>query len=121
MLDEFDLDLDALELLIETCRVMDTIDGLRETVARDGQMIPGSMGQTRLHPAVSELRQQQRQLVDFIGRLGIEPVDEAVTGVTLAAVPDPPTYAQQQAARRAELKKKSNSRRASNAAHARWR
>lgn len=121
VLDEVDMDLDGLELLRETCEVLDTIDRLRTQIAEQGETVAGSMGQPRLNSLVPELRHQRGQLADFLNRLGIEPGEEHVTGVLLAAVPDSPTPAQRQAARRAELKRQANSRRATKAAQARWR
>jgi hypothetical protein len=46
-------------LLGEACRTLDTIDALAGTIESDGLTTTGSMGQTVVHPAVPELRQQQ--------------------------------------------------------------
>ena len=48
-----------LTLLEEACRSLDSIEALAQAVDRDGLMVSGSKGQLVLHPAVSELRQQQ--------------------------------------------------------------
>lgn len=46
-------------LLLEACRVLDQIADLAAAVEIEGITVRGSMGQTVVHPAVPELRQQQ--------------------------------------------------------------
>lgn len=120
VLDDIDFDLDALELLEETCRTLDTLDRLRVRIDEDGEMVKGSMGQPVAHPLLAELRQQRKLLADFLNRLGIEAADEQPVGVPLQVVPDPPTFAQQQAANRAQRTQQAKSRQARKAAGARW-
>ncbi|MGE3192873.1 MAG: hypothetical protein AB7K08_05330 [Microbacteriaceae bacterium] len=52
-------DAKQLSLLLEAGRTLDRIDALSEHLAADGLTIAGSAGQTVLHPAVGEIRQQQ--------------------------------------------------------------
>lgn len=47
------------DLLFEACRVLDLIEDLAGVLERDGSMSAGSAGQPVVHPAVSEIRQQQ--------------------------------------------------------------
>jgi hypothetical protein len=65
----FDLSETELELL-ETCsRFLDEIDLLQEAIDRDGLTVQGAAGQTRIHPAVSELRQHRLALGRLLAQL----------------------------------------------------
>lgn len=65
----FDLSDTELELL-ETCaRTLDEIDELQNSVDREGLTVKGSTGQTRIHPAVSELRQHRLALGRLLAQL----------------------------------------------------
>lgn len=122
VLEDVELDIDGMELLHETCETLDTIDRLRAQIAERGETVAGSMGQPVAHPLLSELRQHQRQLADFLKRLDIEPAEEQTPDGILRAVPDPtPTPGARQAANRAALKKAAASRNGRKAADARWR
>jgi phage terminase small subunit len=47
------------QILLELCRTADVIDSLANVVVTEGVLTTGSTGQTVVHPAVVELRQQQ--------------------------------------------------------------
>jgi hypothetical protein len=70
--------------LERACRLADRAAELDDLIRSDGLMVPGSTGQQRLNPALSE----QRQLQATIGRL-------------LALIKPPPAPAQQRAHRAA--------------------
>lgn len=61
----YDLSDAELALLGEACRTLDQLEALDRQVAHDGLMVTGSMGQQRLHPALTE----QRGLRLVLGRL----------------------------------------------------
>jgi hypothetical protein len=67
----YELDGPELELLAETCRVLDVIDVLEARVRADGASVVGSRGQVRVHPAVAELRGQRALLGRLIGQLSL--------------------------------------------------
>lgn len=71
-----------MELIAETCRILDVIDGLSQAVKRDGVTVDGSRGQTVVHPAVAELRQQQIAFSRLIAQLNL---DEEELGAMLSA------------------------------------
>lgn len=62
-------------ILEEACRALDRLDALDETIKQDGMTTRGSAGQTIIHPAVQEARQQQLALHRLISALGL-PDDE---------------------------------------------
>lgn len=80
--DGLDGDQHDRELVAETCRILDVIDGLSTAVDRDGVTVSGSRGQTVVHPAVAELRQQQLAFSRLIAQLNL---DEAEVGAILSA------------------------------------
>lgn len=92
----YELNVDEMQLLAEACRTLDDCDRLREVIEADGHMVRGSTGQSRLHPAIGELRQTRTALAKFLAQLGLPDVDGG------ASLPTP------------------ESRRASKAATARW-
>lgn len=98
---EYELAVHELELLAEACRTMDELDQLRAAVAADGPTVTGSRGQTRVHPAMLELRQGRAELRRLLDALAI-PASQAVDGADEGNV--------------ASLA----SRRARRAAHVRW-
>ena len=59
VVDEFDLTDAERHLLHEACRSLDRIDALEAVVTTEGQTVTGSTGQTVLHPAIAEARQQR--------------------------------------------------------------
>lgn len=62
-------------LVLELCRIADTLEGLAAVVARDGLTTLGSAGQTVIHPAVAEIRQQQQAFARLLTQLNLETVD----------------------------------------------
>lgn len=74
--DEYDLDEHEVALLVEACRTKDLLNELDATIRRDGVVIPGEQG-PRVHPAVTEARQQKTSLNQLIASLRL-PSDEGV-------------------------------------------
>jgi hypothetical protein len=73
------LSVDETELLIEVCRMLDTCDRLQTILDSDGVVTTGSMGQARVHPAVSELRGARVVLARLLAQLGLpDPADAAM-------------------------------------------
>jgi phage terminase small subunit len=73
--DEFELANHELALLEEACRVRDRIVELDAAVKSGGLMISSSQGD-RVHPAVSECRQQRLTLARLLATLGIPGLDD---------------------------------------------
>ena len=67
----YELNVDELELLTELCRCLDDVEALAAAVDRDGLTVPGSSGQTRVHPAVGELRATRALLGKLLAQLGL--------------------------------------------------
>jgi hypothetical protein len=76
MLTELEFDTKETALVLEAARVLDRIDQLAEAIEADGLTVKGSMGQTVIHPAVAELRQQQAAFARLIGGVNL-PDDDA--------------------------------------------
>ncbi|WP_068483469.1 hypothetical protein [Pseudoclavibacter helvolus] len=66
-----EFDLHETVVLIEACRTLDRIDGLQTVLDRDGLTTTGSTGQTIVHPAVAEQRQQQASLARLVSQLNL--------------------------------------------------
>ena len=80
-----------MELLREACRLLDECEALREAVAADGVTVTGSTGQTRVHPALGEMRQHRLALGRLLAQLALPDPDgkplaspESVRGATAA-------------------------------------
>jgi hypothetical protein len=69
---EYELTPGEAVVLHEAGRCLDRIDELQAVIDRDGPLGVGSRKQSRVNPAVSELRQQQAQLTRLLGQLGAE-------------------------------------------------
>jgi len=71
----FELSGVELELLKECARLLDECESLRNAVDRDGVTVAGSAGQTRVHPALGELRQHRLAVMsrEVVPGLGGEP------------------------------------------------
>ena len=67
----YELNVDELELLVEVCRCLDDCEALAATVERDGLTVAGSAGQTRVHPAVGELRACRALVGKLLAQLGL--------------------------------------------------
>ncbi|GAA0986855.1 hypothetical protein ENKNEFLB_01946 [Nocardioides aquaticus] len=64
------------ELLRECCRLLDECESLCQALAEQGVTVPGSQGQTRVHPAIGELRQHRLALGRLLGQLSLPDVSE---------------------------------------------
>jgi P27 family predicted phage terminase small subunit len=80
-----------VELVVEVCRTVDTLEQLAEVVAADGTTSVGSKGQKVAHPALQELRQQRIALGRLLAQLAVEDVDGR-------ALPSPQTLRARKAA-----------------------
>jgi Trm5-related predicted tRNA methylase len=65
-----------LELLAETCRMLDSCDALRAVLDREGVTSVGSTRQPRIHPAVGELRQARLAVGRLLGQLALPGEDD---------------------------------------------
>ncbi len=86
------LNADESELVTECCRLLDTVEALQLVLDRDGVLTTGSTGQTRVHPAVGELRACRVVLARLMGQIGLP-------DPTGAAVPTASTVRARRAAR----------------------
>lgn len=82
ILAEFELSTSELALFEAVCRTLDVVDSLHAAVRADGVTVAGAAGQTRSHPALVELRQQQVVLGRLLSQLSLP--DE--TGETLPSL-----------------------------------
>jgi len=64
------------ELLNECCRLLDECESLRAAVDADGTTVTGSAGQTRVHPALGELRQHRLALGRLLAQMALPDADE---------------------------------------------
>lgn len=74
-LEDYELTDGELNLLVEVCRTLDTLDMLADAVAADGATTTGSQGQTVMHPAVAEARQQRITLHRLLAALELPDED----------------------------------------------
>lgn len=79
-----ELDQRELALLERACSCADRIADLDALVKRDGLMTLGSAGQSVLHPAVSEARQQKLVLLRLLSALNLNEAAEETPGVRQA-------------------------------------
>lgn len=63
-------------LLELACRQADDVARLERAVRRDGATVVGSRGQTRLHPALGELRQARLAVGRLLGELELPNFEE---------------------------------------------
>lgn len=68
----YELEAPHLAVLTELCRLLDRQDVLAAAVARDGEVVPGSTGQPRLHPALAESRQTALAIARLVDALGLD-------------------------------------------------
>jgi hypothetical protein len=79
----YDLSGTELALLAEACRTMDELEALSATLSRDGLTVEGSTGQTRVHPALGELRAARVVLSRLLAQLALPDDDgQAVPSAT---------------------------------------
>jgi hypothetical protein len=74
-IERYDLSGVELEVLREACWLLDECEGLRAAVTRDGTTIAGSRGQTRVHPALGELRSHRLALGRLLAQLALPDED----------------------------------------------
>ena len=86
MNDLLEFDSHEVQLLIEVCRTLDTIDALAESIDLDGVMIEGSQGQQVLNQAVGELRQQQQSFARLVAMLNLGDVANGAGILSAASV-----------------------------------
>lgn len=72
---DFDLSDVECEVLREACRLLDEVDSLREAIDADGVTVTGSQGQTRVNPAIGEVRQHRLALARLLAQLDLPDVD----------------------------------------------
>ncbi len=63
------------ELLVECARLLDECESLRNAVDKEGVTVAGSTGQTRVHPALGELRQHRLGLGKLLAQLALPDED----------------------------------------------
>ncbi len=69
---ELDLDSREAELLDRACTTADAIEALEAAVERDGPTVTGSRGQTVVHPALIEARQQKTVLLRLLNSIDLD-------------------------------------------------
>ncbi|CCB74965.1 MULTISPECIES: phage terminase small subunit P27 family [Streptomycetaceae] len=69
-----------LDVLTRLCEAHDEREAMRDQVAADGYMVPGSMGQMRAHPLLSEIRAVESQITKYESLCGFTPTDRARLG-----------------------------------------
>jgi len=72
---EWELDAKALHTLELAARAADRAAEMDDLIARDGLMVPGSVGQERLHPAVAEQRMQRQLSAILVSKIALAPPD----------------------------------------------
>lgn len=75
VVEDFELADHELAQLEEACRIRDTINALRDVVAVEGYSITSPQG-VRVHPAVSEIRNQQLALARVLATLKVPGIDD---------------------------------------------
>ncbi len=73
-----------LQLIFNACRQRDLVADLEAAVKKEGVMIEGAAGQTRLNAAVTELRQSRLAFARLVGEIGL-PEDEGQEPKTSAS------------------------------------
>lgn len=72
---DWELDSKDLHTLELAARAADRASEMDDLIARDGLMVPGSVGQERLHPAVAEQRMQRQLSAILVGKIALAPPD----------------------------------------------
>lgn len=73
--DANEMTLSELELLGEVAALLDEIDALAVAIGRDGVTVEGSQGQTRVHPALGEVRQHRLALGRLLAQLAVPDIE----------------------------------------------
>ncbi|MET7982533.1 phage terminase small subunit P27 family [Streptomyces sp. NPDC005281] len=71
-----------LDILTRLCEAHEERDAIRDTIASTGYLVPGSMGQTRANPLLSQLRALESQMTKWESLCGFTPTDRARLGMT---------------------------------------
>ena len=74
-----------LSLLVEVCRLLDECEALRGAIDEQGTTVLGSSGQTRVHPALGELRQHRLALGRLLSQLALPDEDDEALPTPLQA------------------------------------
>lgn len=69
--DTYELSESETQLLREVCRLLDEVESLRGVLDTDGMTVAGASGQTRVHPAVTEIRQHRLTLGRLLAQLAL--------------------------------------------------
>jgi hypothetical protein len=72
---EYELRADELRLLEHAARTVDLIDDMAAELAKAALMVPGSMGQTRPHPLLTEIRGHRGLLATLLKQLDLPDTD----------------------------------------------
>ena len=78
--DGFTLRADEYTLLEQACRELDLIEAMQKSLAENGLIVQGSMGQPVANPFVSEIRQHRAQLTSILRALKIPDGDVGASG-----------------------------------------
>ena len=82
-LDRYELSDAEQQILTEVCRTLDNLDDLAEAIELDGPTTKGSMGQTVVHPALTEARGQRLVLHRLLAALQLPDEDgQTITTAT---------------------------------------
>ena len=65
-----------IEVLAEIVATLDEIDLLKIAIEQDGVTVTGSTGQTRTHPALTDIRSHRLALQRLLSALGLPSEDE---------------------------------------------
>lgn len=71
---DYELRQDELGLLMELCRSLDTLDRIEAELAKSPLLIPGSAGQSRPNPLLSEARGHRQVITQLSRSLGLSDV-----------------------------------------------
>jgi hypothetical protein len=73
---DFDLRPDEVVILSEACRVMDIVEQLDKALRGQPLTVPGSAGNIREHPLLSEARQQRLALSRLLRQLDLPEAED---------------------------------------------
>jgi hypothetical protein len=76
---DHELRADELAVLLRACETADMIDAMTEALVGQSLTVPGSQGQLREHPLVSEKRQQIALQARLLAHLKLTEYDDAGT------------------------------------------
>lgn len=68
---EYELRADELRILEHAARTVDLIDNMAAELAKADLMVPGSMGQSRPHPLLTEIRGHRALLASLLKQLDL--------------------------------------------------